>query len=433
MIIYLGQYVSEKVYTCRGLPTLNAAGTNRMQRIAEALQDAGEDCWILSSGSAARMGWRGRWLHRARVERRRGVPLLFAATVGIPFLSVCWSQVAVLIALFQLKRRREITGIIVYNFHLLDFVVACIGRFGFKVPVLLDLEDVSIPKWGDFRRNSGTSAFQQLRLWPLMKATILTCHAVFAPTRRFREVVPLAKPFEVISGCMRIPKMGVEQQLGSVPTVSESHPLEVLFSGQIESEFGIDIVAEAIRILDSTPGGTHFVFHFCGNGSGLSWLRDAVQTVRRVRVQIHGFVSNQSFSQILRAADVCVVLQNPKGRHAQHKTPSKGYEAMCFGKALIISEIGDFGEMPSDVCIKVVPYTAEQLAKQLSDLTREKVNQYALSALSYARMNWDAPLCGKKIIALMRPHVQPARRTATERGCLWLRSHGMACPSMRQG
>lgn len=402
MIVYLGQYVSEKVCACRGLPTLNAAGTNRMQRIAEALLDAGEKCWILSVGSAARLGWKGRLLHRAHVERRQGVPILFVSALGIPFLSVLWAQIAVVIALFELRRRCKITGLIVYNFHLVDLVVACVGRFIFKVPVLLDLEDVSIPKWNDLSRDSEAYAFQQLRFWPLMKATILTCHAIFAPTRRFRKVIPSAKPFEVISGCMRVPPRRIEKQSGTTPLISETNPLTILYSGKIEFEYGVNVLAEAIRLLDASPEGKNFMFHICGSGGKLPWLREILTPIQQVRINIHGFVSNQEFFQILESAEICVVLQDPKGRYAQYKTPSKGYEAMCSGKALLVSEIGDFTDVPNDVCLKVVPYTAEQLAKLISELTREKVRSYALKAEEHARSNWDAPLCGERIIELMR-------------------------------
>jgi glycosyltransferase involved in cell wall biosynthesis len=402
MIIYLGHYVSEKVCTSRGLPTLNAAGTNRMQRIAEALVDAGERCLILSSGSAARLKWSRQWFHRGCMERKHGVSILYAATVGIPYLSVFFSQLAILCALFGLRGRRDITGIIVYNFQFINLIVACVGRYIFKVPVLLDLEDVSIPKWNDLLWKSETSPFQQMRLWPLMKATILTCHAVFGPTRRFREVVPLTKPFEVISGCMRISPTRKPDYPVSEQPINDNHPVVILFSGKIEFEHGVELLANAIGLLDVIPTSGNYVFQICGSGGKLAWLREKLKAVKRVKVNVYGFVSNQEYSRILEAAEICLALQNPTGRHATYKTPSKGYEAMCCGKVLLVSVVGDFGNIPDEACLKVFPYTAEQLVKQISQLTRTNMRDRALNAQEYARSNWGSSICGERIKTLLR-------------------------------
>lgn len=401
MIVYLGQYISEKIRESRGLPTLNAAGSNRMLRIAEAIQSVQQRCVILTPGITGRIRWKGKLFHKSALTRSGTIPICFAPALGVPFLSAVWAPVATLITLFVLKKRHGLKGVVVYNYRSVEFLVAFISRYLFKVPVLLDFEDVSMPRWEDWRVGAAASAFQQLRFWPLMKATICVCNAVFVPTRKFLHVVPQKKMFEVISGCMRVCKSGEDALPKKSERISDINPLVLLFSGKIEFEHGVDVLAEAIHLLDQEPNGAHYEFHVCGGGPELNWLKKELESLRKVRAYIHGFVSNQEFSERFQSAEVCIVLQKPQGRNAYYKTPSKGYEALCAGKALLVSDIGDFSELPAKVCQIISPLTGETLAHKIKLLTRDEVRKYATNAHKYALENWDSPICGSKIMSMM--------------------------------
>jgi len=356
---------------------------------------------ILTPGIAGRIRWTGKLFYTSVLTRSGKIPICFAPALGVPYLSALWAPVATLITLFTLRRRHGLKGVVVYNYRGVELLVASISRYLFKVPVLLDLEDVSIPKWEDWRVGSAASAFQNLRFWPLMKATIGVCHAVFAPTRKFLQVVPRKKMFEVISGCMRVCKSCRETIPEKSELISDTSPLVFLFSGKIEFEHGVDVLAEAIHLLDQEPNGANFEFHVCGGGPELNWIKKELGSLRKVRAYIHGFVSNQEFSERFQSAEVCIVLQKPQGRNAYYKTPSKGYEALCAGKALLVSDIGDFSELPAKVCQIISPLIGENLAHKIKLLSRDEVRKYATDAHKYALENWDSPICGKKIMSMM--------------------------------
>ena len=401
MVVYLGQFISEKIRDERGLPTLNAAGTNRMHRVAQAIRDAEADCVIVSPGASCRMAWKGVWFHKASVTRSEGVPVCLASALGVPFVSAGWALISTLALVVSLHRRHGVSGVVVYNYRMIECLVATVARWMLRVPVLLDLEDVSIPKLTDLKSGGIESFIRQIWCGFMMGMTLRVCHAVFAPTSRFRSVLPHGKKFEVLDGCMRIPALLSGEPETACASICAERPLALLFSGKIEFEHGVDVLAKAILSIDMMQNAHNYHFHICGGGSALEWLRRELFKVQQVNVFIHGFVSNCLFRQIFDRAEVCLVLQKPDGRHSFFKTPSKGYEALCAGKTLVVSNIGDFGMLPASVCRVVDPLNEESLVEAIKTLTREDVRRYGKHALAHARTRWDSAVVGRRIVGMM--------------------------------
>ena len=78
-VLYLGSFLDEAIVAERGLRSHNAAGSNRMARLARALRSAGFRPILLSPATIARARRKGgALLHPARIRRSGGVVIIHA-------------------------------------------------------------------------------------------------------------------------------------------------------------------------------------------------------------------------------------------------------------------------------------------------------------------------------------------------------------------
>lgn len=219
-----------------------------------------------------------------------------------------------------------------------------------------------------------------------MRFSIWLADIVIVPTKKFATVVPSRKCC-VVTGCQKV--------LPSQLDAGRHDKLTLLYSGGITVENGIEVLMEALRMLDDSQ--RKFTVKICGAGPKRDWVEQQTKSLRNIEVEVLGFLDNESFESLYSTVDICFALQNPNGRHGFFKTPSKGYEALCSGKALIVSDIGDFHELPDDVCFHVRPYSAETLAGILAGLTQEDVLTRRINALEHAKRNFDVAVVGERI------------------------------------
>ena len=143
----------------------------------------------------------------------------------------------------------------------------------------------------------------------------------------------------------------------------------------------------------------------CGSGK-YEWLRERIGQLSQIKVCYRGFLSFSEFDALYKTVDICLALQQPNGRYGQFKAPSKGYEALCSGKALIVSDVGDFDDLPEDVCYKLKPYTAVRLAEIMSGLTLKEVSSKKINALVYSRDNFESSIVGQRILTKLKELTQ---------------------------
>jgi glycosyltransferase involved in cell wall biosynthesis len=178
----------------------------------------------------------------------------------------------------------------------------------------------------------------------------------------------------------------------------------VFFSGKIETEHGVDTLMQAISMLESNPRPDGVVVHFdiCGGGSKLDWVKSMIADVRVNRVAIHGFVSDLKYAELLCGSDMCLVLQKANGRHSSFKTPSKGYEYMAYGKAVAVTDVGDFASLPVDTRVLLQRGSAAELAELIRSIDSSTIRRLGDAALSYARSNWGLERNGRRILELFQ-------------------------------
>jgi glycosyltransferase involved in cell wall biosynthesis len=80
------------------------------------------------------------------------------------------------------------------------------------------------------------------------------------------------------------------------------------------------------------------------------------------------------------------------------KTPSKGYEYMAAGKAIIVTRIGNYGTIPPGNLFILEEYSGKALYELLMSLDPEIIKKTGSSAMEYASQNWDFKKVGNRII-----------------------------------
>lgn len=391
IIAYYGAFITDCAKERRNLPVLNHAASKRMLRIAQGLTRNSRRCVILSPCLAPRIAttWRKQ---ESFSERVGGVAVLFIAQWGVRVLGYMLTPITAIMAAVHLNKRHKIETVVQYNYQPDAFIFSLWCKCVYRAKVILDLEDVSIPRLSDWKRNSEVRPLNEIWTSVLMKCSIGIADLVFAPSRKLGCVVNNKSKFMPVTGCQT-----VTAQLDSSYNNGKKNCINILMSGGIKFENGIEVLADGVNLAASRGTISRLSIKVCGPGK-YEWLKDRLRDLENIKVEYLGFLSNEEFEKIYRDIDICLALQKPEGRYGQFKAPSKGYEALCSGKALVVSDVGDFDLLPDDICFKLKPYTAERLADILCSLTEDCVYARRLNALEYARENFQSKLVGQKII-----------------------------------
>lgn len=394
-VVYVGNFVTPRIKVLRGLPSWNPAGVNRMSRISEAIGSVGRRVIVLSTSTALRMKGGGGGVCRRTVERRN-VAIVHATAVSAFLLNVILEPIFVAWQMFGLFRKRNVTAVVLYCFYPAQVAAALVAKIRGGVPIVLDLEDVSQIRVCDWVRKSETRALHQTVTWACMKMALALADSVIIPTERFRPIVG-SKDIEVVTGCLNIPH-------DRTPATLPVDEIRVLYSGKVEYEHGINLLLDAVENLERNPrpDGISVRVDVCGTGQQYTWACANARERGLKQVEFHGFVSGERYEELLMNAHICVALQDPNGRHSAFKTPSKGYEYLSYGRATVITPVGDFPLLPKGVCILLNSYSGAELANVLRDILPSEIAKLGEAALTLSRRCWTPAIVGGRIERLFQ-------------------------------
>ena len=398
-VIYLGNFVDDAIVAERGLPFRNAAGSNRMERIAQALKTCGFLPVILSPAISMRARKEGPLIHQARLRLQRGIPIIFAPALNVPILNVFTSFFFQLACLRTIIQNDRIEGVVIYNFNPSLVIICVYLKYLKRLTVLNNVEDIYTPCVHDWTLQSEARAIQETIYSFCLKLVSRIADGYIVPTKRFLDYLPETKPFSVVTGCIK-----VEKRTAACNFARDKGTLQVLFAGKIAREHGIVEFIQALRKLDHMDEPPSLQVDICGYGGMDEWLHEQIGTITTVRVMYHGFIPFAEYNSILSRADVCLALQNPDGRYANFKTPSKVYEFLGNGKAVITTKVGDFLEMPEDSILLLDRLDALEIAGKLLLLysDRKLLASLQASARRHAIDNFSYSVVGKIIKNLLR-------------------------------
>jgi glycosyltransferase involved in cell wall biosynthesis len=392
-IVMLAPVLHETVRRERGLLALNPSGTARALYVARALRAAGRRAIVLAPGSTWRMRWQGRLWHPPRVVRQRGVAVIYAPVVGLPILGSLAELALLPLALVRLKHRyrRALVGALVYCFY------NAIGVAGFmawllRLPIVLEVEDLGRPRLADLFGRTGYSFAQESLTWLCLNLLAPFARGAVTPAARFAARMPRRLPRLVIGGTL------VEPAAQGVAGARGGGAVTALFGGSLGAGQGLDLFLDALDELDRR-GHRGLRAVVTGKGGDAGAIAARLSALRHVTGRFEGFLPEAAFVAALRDADVCLALQDPRGRHAECRTPSKAFAAFQAGKAVVITDVGDLFTLPDDTCLKLAAYTPAALAGLLAGLTPERCGALGARARSWAAANWIPERDGRRLAA----------------------------------
>jgi glycosyltransferase involved in cell wall biosynthesis/SAM-dependent methyltransferase len=129
------------------------------------------------------------------------------------------------------------------------------------------------------------------------------------------------------------------------------------------------------------------------------------------RVRLTGYTVERDFFRYLKAVDVVVNLRYPTAG----ETSGTLIRALGAGKPVIVSEFGQFGDLPDDVCLKVTagPEEERELAARLRALAcrpnlREGLGE---QARNWIRENNDVKRCAARYLQFAERLIEQRRRS----------------------
>ncbi len=387
--VFIGNFLDEEVVDTRKLQSLNSAGSNRMWRLTNALLAAGILTYILSPASSVRMKFDKRIFYPAKVGRKGDVIVIYAPALAIPYLSVLFELIAMVFLYLKIYFNRGISITLMYCYYPSTVLVGIISKL-FRVRVVEDLEDVVTPRISDLSKSSTLFSLQQFIGYFLMHFSVFISDLVIVPSSKFIDAIKFKVNHLVVDGCISIDP--IQGEYGN------QEKMKVLLGGLLDNDQGLELFLSALSIMNQQSDFFKlFQFSICGVTFFEKNLVDRLKDFDRLDIKYHGHVSQSDYSELVSRSDVCLVLQNPNGRNAMTKTPSKGYEYMAYGKAIIVSDVGDYFSLPADIFIPLVIYTPENLVDIFKGLNKVDLLRIGEEAKRYAAENWRYDVVGKRI------------------------------------
>ena len=384
--LVVGNYIDDEIKNKRGLPSSNPAGSNRIFNIASVMGQSNDSTLILSSGSAANIKFNKKLLHKYEIRRVGNNILIFSSALSIPYLSIFYEQLSIIYIFLKLFKKYKLNIIILYCYYPSTIFVGLIAKL-LNIKIIEDLQDIVKPKLSDFWKNSILFGFQQYFGMLLMTIVLLISNIILVPSNRFIRQ-KYKKKYLKVDGCINFNEIDI--------CPSYDAKLKVLYSGLINEENGRNLFLETLYILDKKIN-FEIEFHITGIIEDEENFISKLKEFTNLTIYVHGFLSVEKFKLLLKSINICLVLQDPYGRNRNAKTPSKGFEYLSNGKAVICSLIGDFPEIPNDCIIFLENYDKQALANILLNVPKIDINKIMVNAAKYSKENWDFNVVQKNI------------------------------------
>ncbi len=399
-ILYFGHYYLPEIVSKRKLSTRNIAAYNRMKRFAEALEYNKISVHIVSPGVCMYCGFYKKIVHKEYRKNEGAINVTTIPAIGIPILGMLFEPFLLIAWTLRYVLHSKIRCVLIYNyspsFLLLAGVLKLLG-----IRIFSQIEDISVPRVDDWKRGSETRPFQQVILFVCMHLLVFLSDGTIVPTKRFLSIISRGKKYLVVNGCVPF----VETQKSVTLMRSPNDKIDVLFAGKYEREHGLDLLVEVINQLNTMPKlAERFIFHCCGTSKypeELSIL--SAQSNSLTKIELHGFIDDNKYRELLDHIQIALVLQKSKGRHANFKTPSKAYEFLAAGKIVIATDIGDLSDLAPDKLVCLRDETAETLLSILSDIVMrpQRYESIAREALIFCTREYTYGNVGNKLLSFL--------------------------------
>ena len=311
-IVLLAQCITEACVRVRGNQRyLSAAGRKKVLNLAAYLNALGHEVSILSNSYA-----KGSYPEMAEKIGDR-LTVHHAPTWAVGRSTPLRRGLATLFNLRWLRRHRsQVDLVITYNYHLEYALPALYARRRLALPFVLDYED------GLFLVRHYQSTFYR---W-IEHAVYRACSAVIVVNPGLRQrmlACGVDKPTAVIHGYFNAADV-------SAVTAAPGSQREILFAGNFSRGFGFD---ELARYVAHCPAG--WTLNICGRGGPAE--TEAIEQLCEGHAQAHflGFVPDETLDALRKRAMAVIVLNDIGSDFNQTNFPSKLFDCLSAGKAIV--------------------------------------------------------------------------------------------------
>lgn len=168
-------------------------------------------------------------------------------------------------------------------------------------------------------------------------------------------------------------------------------------------------IIEALNILKDRFCNVKYVIVGGDTSPSEEYSRLCMETIKKYKmenmVRFTGYVSDEKFMDYMGLADICANLRYPYNGESS----ASFAQLLGMGKAVIVNKIGDFDEVPDNVCVKI-PYpeglTMQQEVEEISNAVIQLANvtqrkRIELNAFRYAKAELNIEMIGKKYLKFL--------------------------------
>ncbi len=321
-VFFLGPINTSRMAAATVPGLLVGAASRKVLSMVSALRGVGRAAHLIAAPVLPAGGRLRRFAGGTHREGGASVIRLPALTHGpLNRLLAAWSYLA-----FCLRVRRD-DAVVLYNFYPEFLPAALLLRLRGR-PAVLDIEDFPNDRT-DWRERVGRWSYRLVR--PLCRPGILAAST---------QIVRLSRAPE---GCV---VHGVAlADGGALPPMPPCDAgLQILFGGSMHPETGVDLLAEAVRILRRTETAERppIVIHVTGFGDigPLVGLADDAGA-SRIRIRIAQGLDLDGYRKVLAACHCGLSLKLPRTVMGDTTFPSKVIEIAANGLALVSTAVSD--------------------------------------------------------------------------------------------
>lgn len=167
---------------------------------------------------------------------------------------------------------------------------------------------------------------------------------------------------------------------GAEPKTDFATPIRCLFVGRFAENKGIDVLMDAIEMLQATEHKDRFHFTLAGKGP---LYNEYIEKYKLEKVDFLGFVPDEQLEELYQQHHVFVLPTRFEGM------PTVVLEAMSYGMPIVVTDVGATRELVDDSNGYIIPQNApEAIVNTLTafaDLSLEKKKSLSINSIEKVR------------------------------------------------
>jgi glycosyltransferase involved in cell wall biosynthesis len=354
-ILICCNYIDDYIYSLRHLTYRNSAASNKLLGLSETI-NSGEIASALLSLGRGPSKKQSQYFRQLNLQRGE-VFLHVLPYISVPVLTHFFSACALCWAAHRLKTKGSVFLFYNYQIHYLPAILYC-RLLGIKSYMIVD-DDIP-----------DLAHATSITLIPLLAKKCLSCvydlltgDKVMTSYKLFRNNKCRKKVFTYYTSTKSVQVIN--------RNTYNARRLRFLFSGTLSEDSGLHLFVDLMRLINENISiASQVEFYITGNFN-IQYVRSLLRSINDVKIIILPNLSRHQYSELIKNCDVGLSLKLPGTTYGMYTFPSKVFDYVSNGLAVISTDISDVKDIFGDSVIFVensqVPY-AFQLYNHLVEI-----------------------------------------------------------------